>query len=236
MEHLSSVAQLHLLGSFRLQIGTRGVELPVQARRVLGFLALEDGFVARSTLAGRLWETCTTKAAHARLRTAVWRVRREADETLVQHNDLLALAPEVEVDLRRAQGCARRLGGRGAEPDLGDAELLTRDLLPEWDEDWLVMDRECFRQDRLHGLERLSRALSRRGRHGDAISMALAAVAIEPLRESAQIALVGAHLSEGNVSEGIRQFETYRQLLHSELGIDPSYRLTSMVAPYVRTA
>ena len=50
----------------------------------------------------------------------------------------------------------------------------------------------------------------------------MTAVHAEPLRESAQRALIDAHLGEGNVVEARRAFLVARQLLNRELGIEPS--------------
>ena len=59
--------------------------------------------------------------------------------------------------------------------------------------------------------------------------MGLAAVAAEPLRESAHRAVVSVHLEEGNVSEAIRQYRLCRRLLGTELGIEPSERMQVLV-------
>jgi SARP family transcriptional regulator, regulator of embCAB operon len=48
------------------------------------------------------------------------------------------------------------------------------------------------------------------------------AVGEEPLRESAQRALVRAHLARGNQGEAILQYRRYRQALYSELQVSPS--------------
>ena len=58
---------------------------------------------------------------------------------------------------------------------------------------------------------------------------AIAAIAAEPLRESAQRALIEAHLGEGNWVEAHRGFVTYRDLLRRELGVSPSHELASFV-------
>ena len=41
--------------------------------------------------------------------------------------------------------------------------LLDHDLLPRWDEEWLEVEREGFRQRRLHALESSSRTLREQG-------------------------------------------------------------------------
>jgi DNA-binding SARP family transcriptional activator len=220
--------QLRLLGGFRFDVGGRPVALPVQAQRLLAVLAL-GGPRPRSTLAGLLHGDVAEARAQAYLRNAIWRVRQVADGTLHCTRAAVALAPEVAVDVTRARlGATRVLQGR-PDGDPGLLAALDLDLLPCWDEDWLVVERERQRQLRLHALEALSEMCRRDGRYPEAITAALAAVRAEPLRESAQRALVGAHLAEDNVGEALRQFRAYRRLLADELGIHPGHRLTEMV-------
>jgi DNA-binding SARP family transcriptional activator len=56
---------------------------------------------------------------------------------------------------------------------------------PDWYDDWLQMERERFRQLRLHALETLAERFVALGRHAQAIDAALAAVQVDPLRETA---------------------------------------------------
>ena len=102
-------------------------------------------------------------------------------------------------------------------------------MLPDWYDDWVLLERERFRQVRLHALEVLSRRLADQGRIGEAIDAAILAVTIEPLRESAHRAVIVLHLEEGNVGEAMRQFETYRTLLARDLGLEPSPALARLV-------
>ena len=103
------------------------------------------------------------------------------------------------------------------------------DLLPSWYDDWVIVERERLRQIRVHSLEELSRRLVVVHRYGDAIDAALAAIAADPLRESAHRRLIEAHLAEGNLSEAIRQYKAYAGLLSSQLGIEPSPALDRLV-------
>jgi DNA-binding SARP family transcriptional activator len=96
------------------------------------------------------------------------------------------------------------------------------DLLPDWYDDWLHDEREGLRQTRLHALESLARGLSASGRHADAIQAALAAIRLEPLRETAHRTLIEIHLAEGNWSEAWRQFKRCQRLLREELGVEPA--------------
>jgi DNA-binding SARP family transcriptional activator len=81
----------------------------------------------------------------------------------------------------------------------------------------------------LHALEMLSRRLVSVGRFADAIEAALTAIGADPLRESAQRALIEAHVAEANWVEALRTFESYRDLLRRELGVNPSRDLTAFV-------
>jgi DNA-binding SARP family transcriptional activator len=177
----------------------------------------------------------------ATLRNALWRIRK-ANATLVRTSrDSISISSQLWIDVTYARQCAAAIEAGepitaplrdgslqpiGADADLID--MLDLDLLTGWDEDWLQIERERLRQLRIHALESLAEALIRKGRHASAIQAALAAVSAEPLRESAQVMLIKAHLSEGNGSEAVRQFESYRRVL-AELGLSPSPQVASLI-------
>ena len=64
-----------------------------------------------------------------------------------------------------------------------------------------------------------------------AVEAAMAAVAAEPLRESAQRVLIAAHMAEGNTFEAVRQFDAFALLLDDALGIEPSEATRALLAP-----
>jgi DNA-binding SARP family transcriptional activator len=99
----------------------------------------------------------------------------------------------------------------------------------DWYDDWVILARERFRQARLHALEALCLSLASSGRYAEAAEAGLAAVAGEPLRESAHRALIQAHLAQGNPGEAIRQYRLCRRLLHEQLGLEPSPQLDELV-------
>lgn len=224
------VPHLRVLGGFQLLVGEHPVPLPLQAQRVLGLLAVRESIQTRATLAGGLWGDVPERRAQANLRNAVWRIRLASDDVLQCTRHAVGLDSALALDLDEAQRCAKALlSGDVAEPEGRLVDVLEHDLLPAWDEEWLVIERERQRQLRMHALEALSASLGEAGRYPEAIAAALAAVRAEPLRESAQRALIAAHLGEGNVSEAVRQLDGYRQLLDAELGIAPSAQLEALV-------
>nr|WP_308355048.1 bacterial transcriptional activator domain-containing protein [Streptomyces sp. MUM 203J] len=108
----------------------------------------------------------------------------------------------------------------------GDGELL-----PGWDEDWVLLERERLRQLRLHALDALAHSLVREGRHALALETALTSVRTEPLRESAHRAVVAAHLAEGNVHEAVSHYVAFQHLLDEELGVPPSALFARLLRP-----
>jgi DNA-binding SARP family transcriptional activator len=227
------MTELRVLGGFELRVAGRAVALPTQAQRVLGCLAVVAPSQRREALAGRLWADSRQERAQANLRNALWRVRQAGSGVVHATRDVVSLHDAVEVDLTLCQRCARDLIDRGADgPPMTRTPLplLELDLLPAWDEDWIVLERERVRQLRIHALEALSRSLARSGCFAHAVEAALAAVGADPLRESANAVLIEAHLAEGNRSEAARQLASYRAVLADELGLAPSPRMEALVA------
>jgi DNA-binding SARP family transcriptional activator len=218
------------MSGFHFRIDDSTLFLSANAERVLAFLAVRQRPQLRTTVAATLWMDTTGDRASANLRTALWRARQSLGDLLSLDGSYIALSPDIQVDLSDLVVRARRLivADSPLESTDGDPGTLGGDLLPGWDEEWITFERERLRQLRVHALESLCLKLSAAGRPGEAIDVGLAAVEAEPLRESAQRALVTAHLAEGNISEARRQYDLYADLLRDALGIEPSEQLRSM--------
>jgi DNA-binding SARP family transcriptional activator len=204
----SSSARLGMLGGFALHIESQEVPLPMNAQRLVCFLALHDQPQMRSFVSGSLWGESTEHRAGGSLRSALWRLRRATYPLVTLTSDHIALSDSVVVDLREGKALAHRvLDTSAALDDVAGAneEVLAADLLPDWTEDWVLMERESYHQLRLRALEALCRRLSAGGRFGQAVQAGVAAVSGEPLRESARTALIEAHLAEHNVAAALRE-------------------------------
>jgi DNA-binding SARP family transcriptional activator len=224
-----------LLGGFTLLRENEEIVLPMSAQRLIAVLALRERPLSRVYLAGLLWPEYSAERSLADLRTALWRVNHSRALVVATTGMRLSLRDEVQVDVRALTAVGRAAVGLGAKSVI--AELagmswfeLSLDLLPDWYDDWLVDDREGVRQLRLHALEVLSDELSLLGRHAEAIQAALAAVRLEPLRETAHATLIRAHLAEGNRSEARRQFHRCRDLLAAELAVEPSESIRRLIS------
>ncbi len=223
-----------LLGGFRLLAGNDVLPVSGGSERLLAFVALHRQAVGRLLVAGTLWSEVSEGRAYATLRSALARLDRASRETLQVTPVSLELGQGVVVDLRDARALAHRLlrPTPPAEADLSAAAIasLSLDLLPLWYDDWVLLEAEDWRQLRLHALEALVGGLTAARRFGDAAAAAGAAVRADPLRESAQAALIRVHLAEGNQGEALRAFDRFSRLLHTDLGLVPTPGLRELVA------
>jgi len=232
----SERSSLSLLNAFELRCDGDVVPLPMSAQRLLAFIALHDHALLRVYAAGSLWTDVSDDRAAASLRSSLWRVHRPGYRLVDATSTHLRLAAEVDVDIRQALALAQRLlsgtdAGRNVRVDVTS---LDGELLPDWYDDWVLFERERFRQLGLHALEALADQQLAAGRPRDALQPALAAVRGEPLRESAHRILIRVHIAEGNAGEALRQYALCRELLREQLGLAPSPQLEELVRPLTR--
>jgi DNA-binding SARP family transcriptional activator len=228
----SGVPVVHLFAGPYVTIGTQRREVPEGSKQLLAFVALRGRRVERRHAAGTLWPFGNEERAAGNLRSALWRLRRAGIDVLAVDKWSLALCAHVIVDLHvMDQWATRLIQGTADDHDLETSPSVSEalDLLPGWYDDWALMERERIRQRLLHALEALSARLAGLGRFGDAVDAALLAVGAEPLRESAQRALIEAHIAEGNLTEARRTYLVYRDLIRRELGVEPSSDLSARI-------
>jgi DNA-binding SARP family transcriptional activator len=222
-----SSAQLSLFGGFTLDLPNGRVVMPRHARRVLVYLALmssRSNDIHRQLLAERLWPDFPADRAAANLRTALWRIRRESTALVHTERERMSLGRGVAVDVHRFQCLVARLLSTDHNPPAEEFQVLIDavDLLPGWDEEWLLLAREQLRQKRLLALESAARRLSEQGRHLDAIELMLVLTAAEPLRESAHAMLIDAHIRLGNMADASSALFTFARQLWTELSMHPT--------------
>jgi len=215
---------LHLFGGPYLSVGGCRHEVPEGSKRLLALVAIRRGPVERRSAAGTLWPAGDDTRASGNLRSALWRLGGLGTTLIIADRYSLTLCEEIVVDVHVAGDWAIRLIQNTAGADdlvIPPCSADALDLLPGWYDDWALIERERTRQRMLHALEKLSHDFVRTARWAEAVEAAMMAVSAEPLRESAQRALIAAHLGEGNWVEGRRCYAAYRDLVRRELGTDP---------------
>lgn len=214
---------VRLTGDFDCTIRSTRIYVPHSVERIVAFLAIAGRPVTRAQLAGTLWPDVRDARAYGDLRSALWRLRRHVD-LVTARQDRVGLSSNVVVDLQDLRALADRLMGPGRPDDLARvAELIdARDLLVGWDEEWLVVERERYREIRMHALERAAGHLLACGQWLHAMLATQAVIATDPFRESAYRLAIKIHLAEGNPADAVRVDDSYRQLIFDELGVRPS--------------
>lgn len=236
-------SRLRLLGRFELTYRNESLALPMAAQRVIAFLALQCYPLQRRYVAGKLWFETSGCDPQACLRSALWRIHcccpdaRLLEATRTQ----LRLASDVSVDVQEQVLVARRLFDRSTwlEDSVDHRAVLEGELLPDWPDEWILLERERLHQIRLHALEALAERRAEARRFGEAVEAVFAVLGVDPLRESAHRVLIETYLAEGNRAEAIRQYQTYRSLLKRRLDLEPAAELVALMhdlQPPTRTA
>jgi DNA-binding SARP family transcriptional activator len=131
---------------------------------------------------------------------------------------VLGLDPAVRVDLREAQAAAHRVLDCGrVDPELA-MPLLSARLLPDWGDQWVLLEQQRVQQMHAQCLEILGYQLLDEQRYVHAMQAAVAACRMEPLRESARRAVVDVLVAEGNGLLASQVQKAFRELLQAELG------------------
>ncbi len=224
--------RLGLLAGFDLTRGGISIRLSTGPQHLLAYLALSERSLRRVHVAGVLWADASDERAAGNLRSALWRLRLAGLDLVGVERDYLRLSPDVVVDVREVSRLAKFVTDPGTDvTTLGLEELLVAgELLPGWYDDWVVLERERQRQICLHLFEGLCQRWTRDGQFEKAVMAGLAAVAQEPLRESANRVLMRAYLANGNTGDAIRQYLRYKDVLWAELRLEPSGQMMQLVA------
>jgi DNA-binding SARP family transcriptional activator len=212
-----------------MRAGPDDVDLSIGAQRLVAFLALHEKRLQRRYVAARLWMDVSNDRANANLRTAVYRIQRTGLPILECSSSQVALHREVAVDIREATRYARAVLEQAPPTSLRGWRILAADLIPDWYEDWVEVERERYRQLRLDALEQVCEQLTVARRFGEAVQAGLFATAADPTRESAERVLIGAFLAHGNVAAAVRHYDRFHSMMLSELGVAPSAELSGLL-------
>lgn len=220
--------EVTVLGSFGVRCGSGAVEMRPSSRKLVALLAVR-GPLQRESAAGLLYPDLPAGRASGNIRTVLWRLREDADGLLAEEGNQMHLS-NARVDLADVRAwCDRSL--QGAADDACLVPRATAVLLPGWSDPWLTEPREELCMSQILALEANAQGQLMAGHFGAASRFALAAVGMDPLRESAVRLLVDIHLREGNTVEAVRRYRRFQQLLWLELEAVPGPALNSLVAP-----
>lgn len=223
--------QVGVLDAFTCSVEHVPVQLPPSAQHLVAYLAVTGHRVTRRTLACTLWPDSDDARGLARLRNIIWKIGNIEPRLVVTGEHDVQLHPLVRVDLNQARESATRLlATAGTRPLTVPYRLLENDVLPDWDADWLSVERPAWKVLRLRALEAAARRLLAESRFYEAERACRSVIRAEPFRESAWLLLAENHVAEGNIGLALAELDRFAHLLRSEMGIDPNRGIREMMA------
>lgn len=248
---------IKLLGGFQVSLCGQPVTggLSAKGRALLAYLALEcDRTHDREALAEMLWPDQPNSTARTNLRQSLHRLRQYIDDPGASAHTILILSQEIQfnsssdcwvdasefsrlldtanahhqTELSVCEVCLRNLR-HAAELYQGD--LLAGFSLPDsprfdW---WLFAKVEEHHRQAIIMLDRLVIHFKHNGDYSVASKYAQRAIELEPWRERSHRMKMRTLAMGGNPGAAIRQYETCRQILAAEMGIEPSNKTKELM-------
>lgn len=211
----------------------RAIKLETRkALALLAYLSVSPEPCPRETLATLLWPEHDQRHAHANLRRALESLaRRLGPGVLHADRETAGVLPGAEIWVDAVafrQGIPSTATSASSADEEARVALYRGDFLeglnlpdcPSFDE-WQFFQREDLRRGCAQALERLATAYAARGEWPAAIGHARRWVALDPLHEPAQRALIELYARAGQRSAALRQYAECARLLQDELAQEP---------------
>jgi DNA-binding SARP family transcriptional activator len=229
--------RVELFGVFAIETDAQAeVNLGSATRRLAAYLfTFPNKPHRREKLMDLGWGEIESGQARARLSTALWRIRKlfkgEARSRIAlkanAHEVSLTLAELETVDVHGFQAAVASAAlpdRRGFSADALDAavRLYTAPFLEAYDDAWVVAERERLQSLYLRCLTVLMTARAGQRRYEDALAYGRQVLAVDPMREVTQRAVMLLYVLNGQRVEAMRQFKRCAEALRTECDVEPS--------------
>jgi len=107
-------------------------------------------------------------------------------------------------------------------------------FLPDLSEEWLLAERERYRQMYISGMLTLAELLLEQGEFSDAVSVAGQLLIEDPCNEHMARIAMRAHAAQGDLAAVVRQYELCAQALREEYGTRPSVQTVELFSTLSR--
>ena len=231
---------LFLFGSPQIRLDGRTIDdlTSAKSQALLYYLALQRRPQSRLRLAGLLWPERSDQEARLNLRQTLFLLRQALPGAIAATREQIGLNPDlpVEIDIHNFEaelkaGLAGDLEALRSAVERYKGEFLAGfyvDEAPDFGE-WALLEQERLRTLALQAMSQLSTTYSERGETGFAIFYTGKLLALEPLREDSHRQMMRLLARDGKTQAALAQYERCRQLLASELGVEPSAETDELV-------
>jgi DNA-binding SARP family transcriptional activator len=226
---------IRVLGGLEISLDGRPVKLQLKGQALLAYLACHQPKpCSREMLADLLWpEQAPTQQRHS-LRNCLLRLRRALGSDSIEGWFHCRLAGATS-DIARFMALAET--ANPAILDLYRGRFLDEfSINSENFEHWVSSERRRIEELALHALSWLATRASASGAHEQAIRAARIAVGIDELNESSHQQMITVLLAAEGRVEAVRFFGWVRDILHRELGENPSEKTTQLLPDLRRSA
>lgn len=198
-----------------------------KSRALLYYLAAHETPITREHLLSLLWPDLDRPSAQQSLRTLLHGLRKALGPAIQTNDDTIALTPDVDRDTHNfatyltTPTTSMQQLTTTLERYRGD--FLDGFLLPDSEsfEDWMMNERERYRQITLRGLVTRAQRYESEQQYHAALDTLTRATNFDPLQEDIQRACMRMHYLAGDRAGAIRRYEHLRKLLDTELGVPP---------------
>ncbi len=230
---IDAALQVQLLGGFAVR--ANGVLIPEaqwrsrRARSLVKLLALApDHRLHRDRVLDALWPDSDLTAAANNLHQTLFTARKIFEAAgvcaLILQDSLLSLGDGLSVDVEQFEAAVAQTAN-SQDPALFQAalELYPGDLLPvDLYEEWTVARRDSLRQLHIKLLLDFARLLETRKEYSAGIETLGQVLAIDRAHEEAHAGLMRLYALSGQRQQALRQFQTLKEALRTELEAEPS--------------
>jgi DNA-binding SARP family transcriptional activator/TolB-like protein/Tfp pilus assembly protein PilF len=240
---MAMTLSISILGPLVIESDDRRLgKVPKKARALLAFLAAQGGqSVSRERLADLLWPYQGSEQARHSLRNCLLELRKAlgggaADHLVADfaHCRMQDVAADLDAfeRLSRSQHSAELQ----AAADLYRGEFLADfDINSEPFQEWLAAERDRTLAIVCDVLHRLTAQQYMSGEFEVAIQSGRRLVALDPLSEFGQRALMRAYARAGRRGEALRQYKSCADTLKRELGVAPDLETQALASEIARS-
>lgn len=237
-DHLKSTTkspQIHMyfLGRFRVESGNEPIQLSTRkTESLLAYLVLNPESHAREKLAALFWGDSSDTDARNSLRNALAKLNKKlGHELLITDRQSIQVNPEYPlwVDAVELESQVSSLVAGSASTNEVNIELYQNDLLIDFYDDWIFLQREHFRSLFLDTLLELAQQMRSQSEYEKAIEYATKALAFDHTNERAHQHLMFCQMALGDRNAALKQYEECARILDEEFSVEPS---TATIALY----